>query len=221
MTILDILQQNREAFLRGLAVTLKLCALVWIIGLGAGTILGVISAQWRRAVGIPMKTVAVVFAGMPVIVLMFWLHYPLQSVLGIVIDPFITATATLACVNVFLVSDLIRGAILNFPTHYVWAGQVCGLSPRGITFHIKFPIILREVLPSLLHTQIVILQSSIFASLISVDEIFRICQQINAEIYKPVEIYSILAILFILVCVPLHGLVYYLKIRFTRDLSER
>ena len=65
------------------------------------------------------------------------------------------------------------------------------------------------------------LQCSLFASLISVDEIFRVAQRINATIYRPVEIYSALALLFLAVCLPLNGLALWLRMRFTRDLSEK
>jgi ABC-type amino acid transport system permease subunit len=65
------------------------------------------------------------------------------------------------------------------------------------------------------------LQATLFASLISVDEIFRVAQQVNSLIYKPVEIYSMLALLFIAICVPLHLLANYLRQKYTRDYSER
>jgi ABC-type amino acid transport system permease subunit len=65
------------------------------------------------------------------------------------------------------------------------------------------------------------LQATIFASLISVGEIFRVAQRINSEVYRPVEIYTALALFFLAVCLPLHGLAQYLKKRYTRNLSER
>jgi ABC-type amino acid transport system permease subunit len=69
--------------------------------------------------------------------------------------------------------------------------------------------------------QITMLQATLFASLISVDEIFRVAQQVNSLVYKPVEIYSMLAVLFIAICAPLHLLANFLKNKFTRNLSER
>ena len=221
MGFIQIIQQNREAFARGLMVTGELCGLVWTIGILGGTLLGVAGAQWRLLVGLPAKVASILLAGVPVIVFMFWLHYPLQAMLNVVIDPFKTAAAALSVVNVFLVADLVQSAIDDFPRHYTWAATVCGLTRRDIYFRIKLPILFRQIVPGLLRIQIGMLQATIFASLISVNEIFRICQRVNSEIYKPVEIYTILALLFVFVCVPLHGLAYYLRARFSRDLSER
>ena len=55
----------------------------------------------------------------------------------------------------------------------------------------------------------------------TVDEIFRIAQRINSEVYKPVQIYSALALLFLAVCLPMHGVAMLLRRRYTRDLSEQ
>ena len=65
------------------------------------------------------------------------------------------------------------------------------------------------------------LQATLFASLISVDEIFRVAQRINAVEYKPVEVYTALALFFLLVCLPLNGVALLLRHRFGHDLSER
>lgn len=65
------------------------------------------------------------------------------------------------------------------------------------------------------------LHTTLFASLISVEEIFRVAQRINAKIYKPVEIYTALGVFFLLVCLPLNGFALGLKKRYGRNLSER
>ena len=68
---------------------------------------------------------------------------------------------------------------------------------------------------------VVMLHMTLFASLISVDELFRAAQRINAQIYKPVEIYSAVGLFFLLVSLPLNGLALYLRRKHSRDLSER
>jgi ABC-type amino acid transport system permease subunit len=88
-------------------------------------------------------------------------------------------------------------------------------------FRIQLPLILRQVIPALLPLQVVMLHTTLFASLISVEEIFRVAQRINAQIYRPVEIYTALGIFFLGVCLPVNGVALWLKRRFTRDLSER
>jgi len=221
MNVFDILISHKEQFLLGLLTTLKLCLFIWPIGIVVGTALGIAGARWKFAVGLPSKASSFILSGIPILVFLFWLHYPLQSILQVVIPPFYTAAIALAIVNVFLVADLIRGVLNDFPTQYIMAAQVCGLPHRQIVTRIQLPIIFRQVIPNLLFVQVGMLQATLFASLISVDEIFRIAQRINSEVYRPVEIYTALAVLFLIVCLPMHGTAYWLKARFTRNLSEQ
>ncbi|HEY8966964.1 MAG TPA: ABC transporter permease subunit, partial [Candidatus Methylacidiphilales bacterium] len=145
----------------------------------------------------------------------------LQKLLDVVIDPFFTASLALSLANVFLVAEIVRHAVADFPRQYVVAGEVCGMSRRAILRHIEAPLILRQILPGLLTAQVTMLQCTLFASLISVPEIFRVAQRINSQIYRPVEIYTALGLLFLAVCLPLNGLAIWLKRKYTRDLSEQ
>jgi His/Glu/Gln/Arg/opine family amino acid ABC transporter permease subunit len=221
MSIIDILLRYRQGLCAGLWVTLRLCAIVWFLGLVFGSLIGLAGAKWRYFVGLPSSGVSFLLSGIPILVLLFWLHYPLQSMLEIVVDPFYTAAAALLLMNIFGVADIVRNAMRDFPDQYVIAARTCGLTSRQTFFRIKLPIILRQIIPPLLTAQVTMLQLTLFASLISVEEIFRVAQEINAQIYRPVEVYSTLAVFFLVVCLPLNGLALFLKHAYTRDLSER
>lgn len=221
MSFLQIFQQYGGAMLGGLLVTLKLSAIIWVAGIVLGSALGSLGAFLRLTVGGPSRVISVVLAGMPALVFLFWMHYPLQAFLDVVIDPFITAAFTLSVINIFLVADLVRGVIHDFPKQYSDAARVCGMTTKDTILRIQLPVLLRQIIPGLLLIQITVFQMTIFASMISVDEIFRVAQRINSLIYRPVEIYTLLAAFFIAVCVPLHLLAHWLRVRFTRDHSER
>ncbi|MGB4100323.1 MAG: ABC transporter permease subunit [Alphaproteobacteria bacterium] len=226
MSVFDIIVTYHTGFLDGLLVTIKLCLIVWLSGLFLGTALGATASHdpiWGKVV----HGGAFFLAAVPTLVVLFWLHYPAQSLLGdltgtqVVIDPFYTSAFTFALVNVFAMAEMTRVAIRDFPQQYITAGRVCGLSTRDILLNIQLPLLFRQLLPGILTQQVVMLHMTLFASLISVEEIFRVAQRINATIYKPVEIYTALGIFFIGVCLPINLLAAYLQRRFTRNLSER
>ena len=217
----EILYTYREGFLSGLATTLSLALIVWAVGLGLGILLGALADRHRDTIGLLTNSASFLLAGIPVIVLLFWAHFPLQVLLQNVIEPFVTAAAVLSIVNTFAVAQIVTAVLGEFPEQYVTAARVCGLNPRTTFLRIKLPIVFRLLLPPLLTSQVVILQATLFASLISVEEVFRVAQRINATAYKPVEIYTALAILFLIICLPLNALAALMKKRFSRNLSER
>jgi ABC-type amino acid transport system permease subunit len=221
MSVLDILVTYHIAFLQGLRVTLELCLVIWSSGLVLGTVLGVVGANYPHSWGHFTRGMSFAFSAIPTLVVLFWLHYPAQAAFNVVIDPFYTASLTLSLVNIFGVGELVRQAVADFPAQYMIAGRVCGLSPRDLVTKIQLPILFRQLLPSLMVLQVGMLHATLFASLISVEEIFRVSQRINSTIYRPVEIYTALAFFFLLVCLPINLTAAYLKKRYTRDLSER
>ena len=216
----EIIARNKIAFANGLLVTLELSILIWIIGLVLGSIVGTLSSKYKFLDKVN-KISSFFLSGIPVLVLLFWAHYPMQAILQIVIDPFITSVVVLSLVNIFAVSNIVNQSLVDFPEQYTTAAKVCGISSKEIFFKIKFPLIMRQVIPPLLMSQVNMLQMTLFASLISVEEIFRVAQRVNAIEYKPVEIYSALALFFLIICLPLNGLAIWLKLKFTRNISEK
>lgn len=221
MSVWNIIYTYREGLLSGLFVTLGLSLIVWLSGLIFGILFGALAYKQRESTGFALKIFSFLLASTPVLVLLYWLHYPLQAMLGIVVIPFVTAAFALSLINVISVAQIVRDALDEFPEQYVTAGKVCGLTSKEIFAKIQFPIIFRQTIPQFLTLQVNMLQLTLFTSLISVQELFRVAQQINSQIYKPIEIYTALAIFFIAICLPINLLAYWLKKKYTRNLSEK
>ncbi len=217
----EIIIRYREGLLSGLFVTLELCLIVWLSGLVFGVLFGWFAHRRKNSAGYALKALSFLLASIPVLVLLFWLHYPLQEILGVVIMPFITAAVALSLINIVSVAQIVKDVLADFPQEYRIAGKVCGLTDREIFLKIEFPIIFRQIIPQFLTLQVNMLQMTLFASLISVEEIFRVAQRINSMIYKPVEIYTALAVFFIAILLPLNILAYWLKNKYTRNFSEK
>lgn len=220
MSVWDILVNYHIAFLKGLLVTLQLCSLIWGSGLILGSLLGLAGSRFI-GIAIPSRIISFLLGGIPLLVFLFWLHYPAQAMFNVVIDPFYTAAFTFALVNIFGVADIVRGALQDFPRQYLTAAKVTGLTRRQTVLQIQLPLILRQTMPALLFLQVAMLHTTLFASLISVEEIFRVAQRINAQIYRPVEIYTALGVFFLAVCLPVNGFAYWLRQKFTRNISEQ
>lgn len=221
MNLVDILIRYQQGFLDGVKVTILLAGLTWCIGISAGCLLGVLSHSSRRLFGNGLRVFAFLLSGIPFLVLIYWGHYPLQVILGVNIDGFYTALAILSLLNTVAVAEICRTSLDDFPEHYISAAKVCGMPTGHIIRFIQLPLIFRQVIPGILNLQVNMLQMTLFASLISVEELFRVAQRINSSIHKPVEIYSALAIFFLIICLPINGLAIWLKYRFTRDISEK
>ncbi|MCF8387968.1 MAG: ABC transporter permease subunit [Bacteroidales bacterium] len=220
MNVFEILSKYHGEFLIGIGVTLKIAIFVWIIGIIAGSILGILGAKYRKSIGIPSRTVSFILSGIPALVFLFWLHYPAQSIFNLVIDGFYSTVFALSIINTFLIADLVREALTNFPEQYNISAEVMGFTPKEIIWKIQFPLIIRQIIPGLLIAEIVMLQSTLFGSFIGVDEIFRIALRVNSEVYRPVEVFSTLALFFLVISLPVVGLAGWFKNKYSRNLSK-
>lgn len=221
MNAIRLIWDYLPAFLSGLTVTFFLVTLTAVIGtlLAIGLELVCQKAPgWTRRV---VDEAAFWLSSIPALVILFWLHYPAQSLLGIVVAPFLTALLALTIINTMAVYRIVGDAIRDFPSQYISSARVCGLSKRQIMRKIQLPLLLRTTLPRWIDQQVVILHTSLFASLISVEEIFRVSQRVNSVIYQPVLIYTSMALLFLVSAGTALYISNRLRQRNYRDLSEK
>lgn len=213
MNLIHLLNEYKVAFWGGLKVTIQMCIISWAVGIFLGIILAVVAFRAGLLGSRVINSMAFITSSIPFIVILYWFHYPFQILIGFNIEPFYTAIILLSTINLIGVSKIVLDSIYNFPNEYLLAGKVCGLSNMQILKKIQLPLIIRIITPSILTLQVNILHMTLFASLISVEELFRVCQRINSQVYKPVEVYTLLALFFVIVCIPLNVLAYFMKNR--------
>lgn len=221
MNPLQILWQYREAFFNGFMVTLQLLVLSSVIGTVTGVTLELFCHRLEGGMRRVIDTIAFGISAIPALVLLFWLYYPAQALVGISVSPFWTAITTLVLVNTFAVYRIVADAVNDFPKQYIATALVCGLNWLQIARYIQGPLLLRAALPRWIDQQVIILQTSVFASLISVEELFRVAQRINSQVYQPVVIYTSMALVFLLTGGSAMYFAKYLRNKFYRDFSER
>lgn len=221
MTPFEVLWEYKSALAAGFGVTLALVGLVLLfgtlIGLGLEWICGRLLPWIRPAVDL----FAFCMSAIPALVLLFWIYYPAQTITGVALSPFLTAAAALLLLNTFAVYRIVADAAAEFPKQYIATGQVSGLTRWQITRYIQAPLMLRSIAPRWIDQQVIILQTSVFASLISVEEIFRVAQRINSRVYEPVTIYTAMALIFLVTAGTALLIAKRLRRKFHRDFSER
>ena len=213
----QVLIQYHYLLLQGFLTTLKLLGCIMLIGIPFGILLGVICGRYNPKIGKVIKASRFITKVIPVLVFLFWLHYPLQSLLGVVIDPFWTTILALGLVNMIATANVVTIELELLPKSYREAGITLGMSKNQVVKYVELPLLIRRTSPQLLLNQASMLEYTLFASLISVPELFRTAQTINAMIYKPVEIYSLLVLFFLAILAPLHLFISWIQKKYVAE----
>lgn len=218
--MLHLVQTYHEALVRGLWTTIELCVGAWILGTVIGALLGFLAIRWPRLVGLPCRVISVLLGATPILLALYWLYYPAPQLFGFEPNPWLITMLVLSLYMTFGVADAVSAALRDFPAQYVAAGRVSGLTKFQIVRHVQAPILVRQILPAYLAMMLLTLHSSLFGSFITVEEVFRTAQNINSREYQPIPVYSLVALVFLVVSLPLQMSATWFRRAF-RDFSER
>jgi polar amino acid transport system permease protein len=199
----SIFYQYKDAFIEGLVVTMELS----LIMIAAGTLLGIL---WGIAAisRFPLIKYSAIWSyeiirAVPALILLFWFHYPFQRILNVTIHPFITSAFVFTILNASYIADYVRNGISNVPRGQIEAAESLGIPPAAILRRITLPEVLRSLLPTFVGQNVHMLKTIPIASMISVQDLFRVAQQVNAYTYKTIEVYTAVAIIFIILILPI------------------
>jgi amino ABC transporter, permease protein, 3-TM region, his/glu/gln/arg/opine family len=140
--------------------------------------------------------------GTPMLVQIFIIFYGLPEV-GIKLDPFPTAIIAFSINIGAYTSETIRAAILSIPKGQWEASYSIGMNYYQTFTRTIMPQALRVSVPPLANTFISNVKDTSLASLVLVTEMFRVAQNITAENYEFIMIYSEAALIYWCICLVL------------------
>jgi polar amino acid transport system permease protein len=172
----------------GLLVTLVVSALVVVLSLLFGVVLGTIITYGPVPLRWAIRIYSDVIRGIPVLVLIFSVYYGLPP-LGINLDNFVSAVTALTLFTTAQVVEITRGALQSIHFGQTEAGKAIGLGfwPRMI--HIVFPQAVRRFLPPWINNVTDAVKGSALVSLVGIVDLMMSIQQVIGRIYEPMPLY--------------------------------
>ena len=133
----------------------------------------------------------------PLLPMLFWVFYGLPVIfqslgLDVEIDAFWGAVITLAISDSAFTAEIYRAGIQSISKGQREAAQTIGLTQFQAMRYIILPQALRRILPPLANQFIYIVKMSAFASVIGMQELTRRANEIVVIEYRPLEIYTLL-----------------------------
>ncbi len=191
------------AFIRGLWVTIY----VSIISIAGGSIVGIIVAVGRKSPITIIRGISAIyinlFLAFPVLVLLIWLYYCLPVLINVRISPTWTIILALTLSLGGFIGDIVRGGIDSIHKGQQESALTLGLTRWQTTKRILLPQAIRIMVPPILGQYITCIKLSALASIIAVYELLHTANNIISQTYKPLETYTIVAVLYLIIIWPL------------------
>lgn len=133
---------------------------------------------------------------------------------GIKLDPFLAGVLTFSLNTGAYASETIRAAILAVPTGQWEAAAALGFTNKQTLQRIIIPQALKISIPPLANSFIGLVKDTSLAASITIIEMFEVSQQIAAENYQPLLMYSLVALIYAVICSGLSWLQSQLEAKF-------
>jgi len=165
------------------------------------TVVGLVLASMQLSKNKTLKTVALVyvdvFRTVPLLCLLIWIHYVLSTITGIPFTPVQSAILSLSLNGAALASEAYRGGLEAIPPTQSQASYSLGFSELRTFRHVILPQAFFSTLPAITNVYITNIKNTTITMIVSVPEVMFRAQEITVQVFRPLEMYTGAAILYV------------------------
>jgi polar amino acid transport system permease protein len=199
----DVVRDNLPFLLSGLEGTLVISAITLVVAMLGGLVLVSLDLsrwKWVRAISI---TLGELVRNTPILIQLLWYYYVLPISFGIDISPMFAAILGLSIYSSAFIGEVYRAGIQGIPKGHVEAARVLGLSRLHTFTRIVLPQAFWASLPPLASNFVMLIKYSSLASVLSVPEITRKATELSSSTFRPLEVFTAVAVVYFVICWPL------------------
>ena len=215
-------QTNIRFLVGGFWTTIEISLLAAALSMAVGLLVALPGMSANRLVRLPSRVYVEFIRAIPILPFIFWVYYGLPFILKamglqIQLDVFWAAVITLALSDSAFTAEIYRAGIQSIPRGQTEAAQTVGLNYWQTMRYVVLPQALRRILPPLANQFIYIVKMSAFASVIGLSELTRRANELVVTEYRPLEIYSLLILEYLVLVLAISFFVRWLERRMGSD----
>lgn len=199
----DVPWDYRDLFIRGALVTAQLSLGALAIGLVFGLLLGVGRTSGRRIFSWPCAVFVETFRSTPTIVQLVWIYYALPIVSGIQLSAFNAVLIGLGGHTAAYMAEIFRAGVNSIDRGQMHAAQAIGMSYLQAMRRIILPQAVRRMVPPFINEFATLIKLTSLASVLAVPEILHEANNLISQTFRPMEVYTAVAITFALIVFPM------------------
>jgi polar amino acid transport system permease protein len=193
----------RWLILWGLGITVVYTIVTIALGLVLGLVVGLLRLSRSRLVTLPLVAYVEIFRCTPLLVQIIWFYYAFPVVIGVDIPAPVAATLVLSLYTGAFYAEIVRGGVNSIERGQWDAAQALGLRRVQLLRLVVLPQALRRMIPPFMNQSIIQLKNTSLVSTIAVADLLYEGQMITAATYRPLEVYTMVAVIYFAVLFPL------------------
>jgi glutamate transport system permease protein len=194
----DRFQRVWEILWDGIKNTLQAAFFAIVFSLVIGTVLAVVRLSLGTYARLPVVGLIELLRGIPVVIMIFFVWRILPE-WGIDLSLVWYLVIGLTLYNSVVISEIIRAGVLSLPRGQTEAGLAVGLTRLQTLRLIQLPQAFRVMLPALISQIVVVLKDTSLGFVILFPETLRTANILIQTLKNPIQMYAVIAALFIVV----------------------
>jgi len=156
-----------------------------------------------RWVTLPLIAYIEVFRCTPLLVQLVWMYYALPVLIQVEMSAGFACFLTLTLYGGAFYAEIFRGGIEAIDRGQWEAGRALGMRRGRIFIRLILPQAVRVMIPALINQTVLQLKNTSLVSTVAVGDLLYQGSVIATAIYRPLEVYTVIAILYFAVLFPL------------------
>lgn len=198
-----MLLRYRRGIEIGVGTTLLYSAIVIGASLAVGVIVGLGRTSSSRLVRNILRMYVEVFRCTPVLVQLIWFYYALPVLLNLELSPGTAAVLALTLYGGAFYSEIVRAGIVSIDVGQWNAAQALGMTKWQAMRHVIMRQAARRMIPPLINQSVIQLKNTSLLSVIAVPDLLYQGNVIAQDTYRPLEAYTFIAIIYLLILLPI------------------
>ena len=213
----QFVERSSGLLLVGALVTLKITLLSVFCGVVICLFVGIAEMSKKRIIRYPAKIYVDLIRGTPLLVQIFIIYFAVPALLSTRIDPYYAAVIACSINSGAYVAEIFRAGIQSIDKGQFEAGRSLGLNWVQTMSKIIVPQAFRRTIPQLGNEFIAMLKDSSLVSVIGFEELTRKGQLIIASTYKSFEIWSAVALIYLVMTLSISRFVAFLEKKYNSN----
>jgi glutamate/aspartate transport system permease protein len=185
----------------GMQLTLLLTALATVGGIVLGTVLA-LTRLWAPP---PLPQLAAGYVNLlrsiPLILVVFWFYFLVPLMLGQAVGAFPSALIAFTMFEAAYYCEIMRAGIQGVPRGQLAAAQATGLTYLKAMRYVVLPQAFRAMIPVLLTQSIILFQDTSLVYVVGLHDFLTAATVVAGRDNRVVELYSFVAVVYLVLCV--------------------
>ena len=185
---------NLKFMASGAYYTIIMSLTAILISVVVGLLVALPGLSKKRGWRLFNRTYVEIVRAVPILVLILWVYYGLPALSGITLNVFWAGVLALALSDSAFQAEIFRAGIQSIARGQYEAAQSISLNYRDTMRYVILPQAIRRILPALGNQLVYMMKMSSLVSIIGLQELTRKANELVVSEYRPLEIYTVLVL---------------------------